>query len=127
MPVEGAAARTAASDLLEIEVIMRAAAGIEAGAAGGALVVASHIPLDAQLGPASAAENGRLIPFGGWPDRRWVARQLVMAFPAGVVGLAAPHLDGDDVQRAVPVAAAGLGIERDAFNFGTHEIRRLRE
>ncbi len=98
---------------------MSAAAGIEASAARRALVVAGYILVDAQLDPAGAAENGRLTPFGFRPDLGGMASQLVMAFPTGVIGLAAAHLDSDDVQRAVPMGAAGLGIERDAFDKGT--------
>jgi hypothetical protein len=41
-----------------------------------------------------------------------------MAIFAGVVGPAAFHFDGDDVERGVVVEAAGLGIEVEAVDFG---------
>jgi hypothetical protein len=37
---------------------------------------------------------------------------------AGVVGLAAFHFDGDDVEGGVVVEATGLGVEVKAVDFG---------
>src|SRR6185312_3791882 len=104
----------------EVEVLVLGASGVEGGAAAWAAVVAGQVGVDAELGPANAAEHGRLVPFGPGPDLRRVVGQGVMAVAAGVVGPAAGHLDGDDVEVATPVGAAGLRVEVEAADGRTH-------
>ena len=50
-------------------------------------------------------------PFGFRPDFYRMAREGVVTIFAGVVGGAAFHFDGDNVERRVVMEAAGLGVE----------------
>ena len=100
----------------KVEMAVGVAAGIEAGVAGGALAVAGEIFGDRELVAAGAAEDGGLVEFGGRPDLGRVIGQGVVAVAAGVIGFAAAHLDGDDVQLAVPMGAAGLRVEIEAMD-----------
>lgn len=93
---------------------MRAAAGVEPRLAGGTSVLALQILANAHLDAACSAQHSPLIPFRHRPDLDRVPGQDIVAVLAGIVGHTTPHLDGDDVERAVVVDAAGLGVEIDA-------------
>lgn len=46
--------------------------------------------------------------------------QGVVTGAAGVVSRATSHFDGDDIERAAPVGAAGLRVEIETMNGWTH-------
>jgi hypothetical protein len=60
---------------------------------------------------AGATEDGWGVPFGLGPGFEGVVGEGVVAVFAGVVGGAAFHFDGDDVEEGVVVEAAGLTVE----------------
>ena len=93
---------------------MISATGIERRPTSRAFVRAAQIFADGHLRAAGSAKDGGLIPLSGRPNFRRMAGQFVMAIPAGVVGPAASHLDGDDIQTAMVVRAARFSVERDA-------------
>ncbi len=78
---------------------------------------------------AGAAEDGWRVELGGRPGDERVIGEGVVAVFAGVVGGAAFHFDGDDVERRVVVKAAGLRVEVEAEDLGSggrHGWRRMR-
>jgi hypothetical protein len=78
--------------------VVVAAGGVEVGMAGGTRGVALQVLGDGELGAADSAEDGLRVPFGLGPRfERMVGKGVVAVF-AGVVGGAAFHLDGDDVE-----------------------------
>src|SRR5580704_3112747 len=93
------------------------AAGVKRRGAGGASVVAGEVGRDAELGLAGAAEHGGRIPLGQRPKLGRMVCQRVVARAAGVVDAAAAHLQRHDVERAMPVGAAALGIELQPADF----------
>src|SRR5258708_3907275 len=100
--------------------IMAGAAGVERRGAGGAPVGAGEIVAGPQLPPPRAPQDRGPVPPRDGPHGRRVVGQFVVALAARVIGPAAAHPDGDDIQRAVPVGAARLRIEVDAFDGWTH-------
>src|SRR5579859_1748949 len=109
----------------EIEMPVLMAAGIEARPAGRAPAVAGEVFAHAQLPTAGSAEHRGLIPLGFGPDLGRMVGQLVVALAAGVVGPAAGHLDGDDVEVAMPVGAAGPRVQRLAMDGGAQARGRV--
>ena len=67
------------------------------------------------------------MPFGLRPGLDGMAGKGIVAVFAGVVGRAAFHFDGDDVEGRVIVEAAGLGIEAEAADFGGWGHKRIEE
>ena len=71
-----------------------------------------------------------LLPFTLRPDRDSMARELLVAFLAGIVSAATLQLNGDNVVRSVIVLATGLRIEIEAAyvsNNGVHCASRKRK
>jgi hypothetical protein len=59
-----------------------------------------------------------LIPIALRPDLDLVAGEGLVTVLTGVVGVAALHLDCDDVHRLVVVGASGLSVEADSAHIG---------
>lgn len=97
---------------------MAGTAGIECRAAGGTAGSAGEVGGNGQLCAAGAAEDRGPVPLRARPDLNGVIREGFVAVLAGIVGAAALHADGNDVQRRVIVGAAGLGIQSDAAHSG---------
>jgi hypothetical protein len=93
------------------------AGGIERGAAVRATGIAMEVFVNGQFPFAGAAQNCLKVKLVARPDCDRMIRQGEVAILAGVIGFAAAHLDGDNVDWRVVVSAAGLGIEIEATNF----------
>jgi hypothetical protein len=91
--------------------VMVAATWVERGITGRTNRIAFEVGGDSQFDMAGAAQNGFLVEFGFRPDFDGMASQGVVAIFAGIVGGAAFHFNGDDVEWGMVVKAAGLGIE----------------
>ena len=79
--------------------VMIPAAWVEGGAAVGTDRVAFEVGGDGELRAAGAAEDGLGVPVGWGPGLQRVVGKRVVAVIAGVIGGAAFHFDGDDVER----------------------------
>src|SRR5579859_1117406 len=102
------------------------AAGIEGRPATGAPVLAGEVAVDAHLEAAGPTEHGRLIPFRLRPHLRRMIGECVMALATRMVGPAAAHLDGDDVQGAMVVRTTRFGVERHPLDDRAHGSPCLR-
>jgi hypothetical protein len=96
---------------------MLAAAGIESGAAGGTLVATGHIPLDAHLISAGAAQYCGLCPLRLRPNLDRMICQSFMAILAGVIDAATFHLYRDNIENGSIVCTARLCVQIDSPNF----------
>src|SRR6185312_4028208 len=107
--------------------VMIFAAGVESRAARRAARATLQILIDGDFSSTSSAEHGLAVPLRARPDAELVPRQFYVAVFAGVVSAAALGLDGDDIERAVVMAAAGLRVEINSADFGTcrHLLFRL--
>jgi hypothetical protein len=114
----------------EIKMMMVAAARIKGCMAVGAGGVGLDISGDGKFGAAGSTKDGLRVPFRLRPGNQGMVCQGVVAILAGVVGGAAFHFDGDDVDGGVVVEAAGLGVEVQAVDFlewGCHKRGQGRE
>lgn len=103
----------------KIKMMMVFAAGIEARAASWALRSTLQIFIDGKFSSARSAEHSFAVPLRARPNGKFVARQFNVAIFAGVVNAAALHFDGDDIECAAVVPAAGLRVEINSADFGT--------
>lgn len=94
------------------------ASRIEHRATAWALVETLKVLPDGQLHPAYPTQNCRLIPFVPLPDFNRVAGQCFMAVLARIVGVAAPHLDRDDIHWLAVMSAASLSIKANSVHMG---------
>ena len=104
----------------EIEMMVQAAARIEARPARGAPIVARQVRADAQLRATLATQHCRFVEHLPWPRRERMIREFVMAFLARVEFVAAPEPDGDYVPLAVVVRAAGSVVQLHTANLRPH-------
>jgi hypothetical protein len=95
----------------EIEMVVVAAAWIESCMTMRAAGIGLDIGRDGDFGAAGSAQDSLRLPFGLRPGFEGVVGKGAVAILAGIVGGAAFHLDGDDVEGGVVVEAAGLGVE----------------
>jgi hypothetical protein len=96
--------------------VVVAAAGIEPGATGRALVRRVEILADRQLDSTNAAQDGGLIPFALWPYLNRVAGERVVAVLAGIVISAALHPDRNYIDRLVVMRTAGLSVNVNSIH-----------
>lgn len=76
---------------------MKAAAGIEVGAAVRAMGSAVEVFTDGKLRTARSAQNGSFIELFFWPNRVMPAAKRLVAFEAREIAIAAMETDGDPV------------------------------
>lgn len=97
---------------LKIKIVMVAAVGIESGGAMRAARAGLQVFVDGEFATADAAQDGKCIAFGAGPNGDGMAGKFDVAVLAGVVGAAAFHANGDDVERRMVVRATGLRVDR---------------
>jgi len=90
---------------LKVQVPMILAAWVKPTAALRALASTLHILIDGQHMLALATQHRHLLPQGAWPDAGVVWFGCVVASNARVELVAAKVLDGNDVERRMPVCA----------------------
>ena len=100
----------------EVEMEVFGTAGIEGGPAGRAGRIALRIFVYRKLCTAGTAEDHSLDELILWPNGRGVIGRFGMAFETRIPVAAASEPDRDDVERGVPVGAAGFGIDVDAVH-----------
>jgi len=81
--------------------------------------LALHILPNRHLHPANPAQNRARVPLPARPDRNRMTRQLLMAILASPINPATSHLDGDNVQRRMPMQTPRLHIQIDAAHLWT--------
>lgn len=77
---------------------------------------ALHVLVDAQNMLARSTEHYLFVPLISWPRIRLVDLLCVVTADAGVELLAAEVLDGDDVQRRVPVRTLSQWSDGETVN-----------
>lgn len=95
---------------------MASAAGIKTAAATRADRFACEILVDGQLSAATAAQNSARVEFIACPNSWLVSGACGVTFIARKPLLAAFEFDGDNIELAVIVGAARLGV-----NFGADD------
>jgi hypothetical protein len=83
---------------LEIKVVMMLASRVEQAATTGALVTASQVLVYRKLGLAVATKNGGRIEFFRQPNLRVMTCGFGMAFETGIIFVAAPEFNRDNIQ-----------------------------
>jgi hypothetical protein len=96
--------------LLKIKVVMIGATRVENGLARWARVVARQVRCNAEGAFTIATVNSLVIEFGPGPNHGGMVGGFVVAFDAGVKGITALELDGNDVALGVIVGALGALI-----------------
>ena len=105
--------------LLEVEVVVAPASGIEHRATLGALFRTLEILPDGQFRPTGPAQDRTLVPFASRPHLDFVAGQGFVAVLTRIVCAAALHLDCDDIHWLVVVSATSLSVKTDSVNVGS--------
>lgn len=96
------------------------AAGVERHAADWAPIRAREILRDGELRAAGATENRSLRLLLERPRFDRMPSDCVVALFARKVRVAAFQLDGNDVERRVVMATAGLGVKSDPAHLVSH-------
>ena len=108
----------------EIEMVVQTAPGIERRATRWALVVGFEILIDRELVAARAAHHRAFRPLVEAPCPGGVRFPVAVTVYARIPPITARHPDRNDVERAVPMRAATVGVERrsvhrDAMDMAT--------
>jgi hypothetical protein len=101
---------------LEVQIPMTLTPRIEALPTLGTTAPTTHVILDTEDMLASATQHCVFTSSTFRPDPRPVSLTRIVAADAGVVLPAAVMLDGDDIERRVPMGTLGQWCNRDTVN-----------
>lgn len=92
------------------------ASGIEVLSALSTAAPTVHVLVDAQNVFASPAKHRCVTSLISWPNTRLVSLASIMTADASIELLTAKVLDGDDIERGVPMGALGQRCNRKAVD-----------
>ena len=95
---------------------MLSASGVECGTTGRTRIIRGEILIDSELISARTAQDRFLIKLDPWPNSRRMIGDLGMAIETRIPPAAALELNGDYVERRMPVRTPGLAIDVDSQN-----------